>query len=108
MSLLKIKQRDLHAYLIMYIWLLILAYTKWCSYVEVGIPPSTTASGFKAASNPLSNPIGLAPNVFDEVLKATPPALISFLANLPVVEGNYSDFNTIYILVKISISKILH
>jgi hypothetical protein len=80
---------------------LILAYTKWCSYVEAGIPPSTTASGFKAASNPLSNPIGLAPNVFDEVLKATPPALISFLANLPVVEGNYSDFNTIYILVKI-------
>lgn len=55
--------------------------------LEAGIPPSTTASGFKAASNPLSNPIGLAPNVFDEVLKATPPALISFLANLPVVEG---------------------
>ncbi|KAG6782608.1 hypothetical protein POTOM_012018 [Populus tomentosa] len=35
--------------------------------LEAGIPPSTTASGFKAASNPLSNPIGLAPNVFDEI-----------------------------------------
>ncbi|KAJ6703806.1 RNA CLEAVAGE STIMULATION FACTOR [Salix viminalis] len=55
--------------------------------LEAGIPPSTTASGFKAASNPLSNPTGLAPNVFDEMLKATPPALISFLANLPTVEG---------------------
>ncbi|KAJ6695699.1 RNA CLEAVAGE STIMULATION FACTOR [Salix koriyanagi] len=54
---------------------------------EAGIPPSTTVSGFKAASNPLSNPTGLAPNVFDEMLKATPPALISFLANLPIVEG---------------------
>ncbi|KAF9685648.1 hypothetical protein SADUNF_Sadunf03G0076300 [Salix dunnii] len=52
-----------------------------------GIPPSTTASGFKAASNPLSNPTGLAPDVSDETLKATPPALISFLANLPIVEG---------------------
>ncbi|KAG5249142.1 suppressor of forked family protein [Salix suchowensis] len=55
--------------------------------LEAGIPPSTTVSGFKAASNPLSNPTGLAPNVFDEMLKATPPALISFLANLPIVEG---------------------
>ncbi|KAJ6388921.1 hypothetical protein OIU77_027298 [Salix suchowensis] len=55
--------------------------------LEAGIPPSTTVSGFKAASNPLSNPTGLAPNVFDKMLKATPPALISFLANLPIVEG---------------------
>ncbi|CAK7355911.1 unnamed protein product [Dovyalis caffra] len=55
--------------------------------LDAGIPPSTTASGFKAASNTLSNSIGLATDGFDEILKATPPALISFLANLPIVEG---------------------
>lgn len=31
-------------------------------------------------------------NTFDEILKATPPALAAFLANLPAVEGNLSIF----------------
>ncbi|KAG4926974.1 hypothetical protein JHK85_053460 [Glycine max] len=30
---------------------------------------------------------GAGTNAFDEILKATPPALVSFLANLPAVEG---------------------
>ncbi|KAL2564538.1 hypothetical protein AAZV13_19G052500 [Glycine max] len=31
--------------------------------------------------------LGAGTNAFDEILKATPPALVSFLANLPAVEG---------------------
>lgn len=31
-------------------------------------------------------------SAFDEILKATPPALVAFLANLPVVEGNFLSF----------------
>ncbi|KAJ0042094.1 hypothetical protein Pint_17119 [Pistacia integerrima] len=55
----------------------------------IGISPSTTSSG--AASN-MSNPmvamVGSGTmNTFDEILKATPPALVAFLANLPAVEG---------------------
>lgn len=53
------------------------------------ILPSSTAS-----SN-LSNPVvsivgGGTTNAFDEILKATPPALVAFLASLPAVEGNFS------------------
>ncbi|KAJ8770398.1 hypothetical protein K2173_015012 [Erythroxylum novogranatense] len=60
--------------------------------VGTGVPPSTTASALGVTSNPLSNSIaGLAgsgaTDEFDEILKATPPALLSFLANLPIVEG---------------------
>ncbi|XP_012438092.1 protein YELLOW LEAF 1, choloroplastic [Gossypium raimondii] len=45
-----------------------------------------------AASNPLSNPIvsmvdGVSSKAFDEVLKATPPALSVFLASLPSIEA---------------------
>ena len=32
---------------------------------------------------------GTGTNAFDEILKATPPALVAFLANLPAVEGNF-------------------
>lgn len=28
-------------------------------------------------------------NAFDEILKATPPGLVAFLANLPSVDGNF-------------------
>ncbi|XP_021592006.1 cleavage stimulation factor subunit 77 isoform X4 [Manihot esculenta] len=57
---------------------------------ETGISPSTTP-GFATASN-MSNPIiGLlgsgTTSALDEILKATPPALVSFLASLPTVEG---------------------
>jgi cleavage stimulation factor subunit 3 len=31
-------------------------------------------------------------NAFDEILKATPPALVAFLANLPAVDGNFQYF----------------
>ncbi|MBA0752862.1 hypothetical protein Gogos_005545 [Gossypium gossypioides] len=52
--------------------------------------PMATVVG--AASNPLSNPIvsmvdGVSSKAFDEVLKATPPALSAFLAGLPSIEG---------------------
>ncbi|KAK7386654.1 hypothetical protein VNO78_26988 [Psophocarpus tetragonolobus] len=33
------------------------------------------------------HPPGAGANAFDEILKATPPALVGFLANLPAVEG---------------------
>ncbi|XP_012568164.1 cleavage stimulation factor subunit 77 isoform X2 [Cicer arietinum] len=36
--------------------------------------------------DPKHNP-GAGTNAFDEILKATPPALVAFLANLPAVEG---------------------
>lgn len=38
--------------------------------------------------------IGAASNAFDEILKATPPALLAFLSNLPAVEGNFPDLMT--------------
>ncbi|XP_039053919.1 cleavage stimulation factor subunit 77-like isoform X2 [Hibiscus syriacus] len=64
------------------------------------VPSNATASNLLnpvasvvgAASNPLINPSvsmldsGSA-NAFDEVLKATPPALIAFMSSLPAVEG---------------------
>ncbi|WCJ18367.1 Cleavage stimulation factor subunit 3 [Euphorbia peplus] len=59
---------------------------------ETGISPSTTAPASGTASNQLPNTIvglvGAGPtNTFEEILKATPPALVSFLSNLPIVEG---------------------
>lgn len=61
--------------------------------IGTGISPSTTATGASSALNTLSNPMvatggGGIMNPFDETLKATPPALVAFLANLPAVEGN--------------------
>ncbi|GMY29530.1 cleavage stimulation factor subunit 77-like [Fagus crenata] len=58
------------------------------------ILPSTTAS-----SN-LSNPIvsivgGGTTNAFDEILKATPPSLVAFLASLPAVEGPAPDVDIV-------------
>ncbi|XP_029125439.1 cleavage stimulation factor subunit 77 isoform X4 [Cajanus cajan] len=37
---------------------------------------------------------GSGTNAFDEILKATPPALVAFLANLPAVEGQEDDDTT--------------
>ncbi|XVE68511.1 hypothetical protein DITRI_Ditri09bG0073900 [Diplodiscus trichospermus] len=70
------------------------------------VPPNTTAPAIVAASNllnpmvavggaapnPLPNPMdsvvdGGSANAFDEVLKATPPALLAFLTSLPALEG---------------------
>ncbi|PON91041.1 N-terminal acetyltransferase A, auxiliary subunit [Trema orientale] len=56
-----------------------------------GTLPNTAVPGVPAASNTLSNPItivtGQATSAFDEILKATPPALLAFLTNLPAIEG---------------------
>ena len=54
---------------------------------------SATVPGVPAASSTLSNPIvavvsGQTTNAFDEILKATPPALLAFLSNLPAIDGN--------------------
>ncbi|KAK7840384.1 cleavage stimulation factor subunit 77 [Quercus suber] len=62
--------------------------------VGMEILPSTTAS-----SN-LSNPVvsivgGGTTNAFDEILKATPPALVAFLASLPAVEGPAPDVDIV-------------
>uniref|UniRef100_A0A2N9JAP0 Suppressor of forked domain-containing protein n=1 Tax=Fagus sylvatica TaxID=28930 RepID=A0A2N9JAP0_FAGSY len=62
--------------------------------VGMEILPSTTAS-----SN-LSNPIvsivgGGTTNAFDEILKATPPSLVAFLASLPAVEGPAPDVDIV-------------
>lgn len=68
--------------------------------IGTAVPPNTTAPAILAASNlsntasnPLSNPTvsmvdGGSTIAFDEVLKATPPALVAFLTSLPAVEGN--------------------
>lgn len=58
---------------------------------------STTVPGVSAAASTLSNPIaavvnGQTTNAFDELLKATPPALVAFLANLPAIDGNVITF----------------
>lgn len=58
-----------------------------------GILPTATTSGLPAnPSNPVSVASGAPTNVFDEILKATPAALIAFLANLPAVDGNLSYY----------------
>ncbi|KAG7940838.1 hypothetical protein I3843_16G006500 [Carya illinoinensis] len=62
--------------------------------------PSTTSSGVPAAYGNLSNPAaaivgGGMTNAFDEILKATPPALVAFLASLPVVEGPTPDVDVV-------------
>lgn len=62
-----------------------------------GVLPNTAVPGVPAASNTLSNPVvaivsGQATDAFDEILKATPPALLAFLTNLPAVEGNILNF----------------
>lgn len=58
--------------------------------------PTATASGLPANPITLSNPASVVSggptNVFDEILKATPAALIAFLANLPAVDGNLSYY----------------
>lgn len=58
-----------------------------------GILPNTAVPGVPAVSNTLSNPAvavvsGQATNAFDDILRATPPALLGFLTNLPAIEGN--------------------
>ncbi|XP_050228321.1 cleavage stimulation factor subunit 77 isoform X2 [Mercurialis annua] len=57
---------------------------------EDGISPSSIP-GFGTASNPPSDIVGLVgtggTNAIDEILKATPSALVSFLSTLPIVEG---------------------
>ncbi|GKV13355.1 hypothetical protein SLEP1_g24366 [Rubroshorea leprosula] len=55
--------------------------------------PNATSPAILVTSNPLSTPMvgtvgGGSSSAFDEILKATPPALVAFLANLPAVEGN--------------------
>ncbi|KAI4341639.1 hypothetical protein MLD38_026337 [Melastoma candidum] len=62
------------------------------------IVPGGSGSGLPlpVASASLSNPnlattIGSSINAFDDILKATPPSLLAFLANLPSVEGPTPD-----------------
>ncbi|XP_075647410.1 cleavage stimulation factor subunit 77 [Castanea sativa] len=58
------------------------------------ILPSTTASG--NLSNPIVSIVGGGTtNAFDEILKATPPALVAFLASLPAVEGPAPDVDIV-------------
>lgn len=57
--------------------------------------PSATALGvsISSAKGLIKLPVaGAGTNAFDEILKATPPALVAFLANLPAVEGNFRNF----------------
>ncbi|GMH22960.1 hypothetical protein Nepgr_024803 [Nepenthes gracilis] len=61
-----------------------------------GVVSSAMASGLPAASNNLS--VAAVPlvgaggtNAFDGILKAAPPALVAFIANLPAVEGPVPD-----------------
>ncbi|KAJ7976482.1 Cleavage stimulation factor subunit 77 [Quillaja saponaria] len=61
---------------------------------ETAMVPSTTTPGLPVSSSTLSNSNqfvavsgGGSTNAFDEILKATPPALVAFLSNLPAIEG---------------------
>lgn len=86
--------------LLFYLYECFLKFVIYVAYVRtlhvttgIGIAPGTIASG--AAPNNMSNPMvamvgGGAINTFDDILKATPPALVAFLANLPAVEGTFS------------------
>ncbi|XP_021822483.1 cleavage stimulation factor subunit 77 isoform X3 [Prunus avium] len=61
---------------------------------------TTTAAGVPTASKALSNPMiaavgGQTMSAFDEILEATPPALVAFLSNLPVVEGPTPDVDVV-------------
>ncbi|KAH0990716.1 hypothetical protein GBA52_002199 [Prunus armeniaca] len=61
---------------------------------------TTTAAGVPTASKSLSNPViaavgGQTMSAFDEILEATPPALVAFLSNLPVVEGPIPDVDVV-------------
>ena len=67
--------------------------------VGMEILPNASASGVSAAFSNLSNPIVSivgdgTTNAFDELLKATPPALVAFLASLPAVEGSLLNFHS--------------
>ncbi|XP_057948438.1 cleavage stimulation factor subunit 77 isoform X2 [Malania oleifera] len=61
-----------------------------------GFLPSTAEPGFPSVSGTLSNPPaavlgGGTINSVDEIWKATPPALVAFIANLPDIEGPSPD-----------------
>ncbi|KAL5563013.1 hypothetical protein UlMin_032760 [Ulmus minor] len=65
-----------------------------------GVYQNTAVPGVPAASNTLSTPLGAAiggqtANAFEEILKATPPALLAFLTNLPAVEGPTPDVDIV-------------
>lgn len=66
---------------------------------KLGMLPTATASGLPANPITLSNPASVVSggptNVFDEILKATPAALIAFLANLPAVDGPTPDVDIV-------------
>lgn len=52
--------------------------------VQHGVPIVLTPNGTLGAAG--------APSVLNDILKTLPPALASFVANLPAVEGNLSHF----------------
>ncbi|KAM1769693.1 hypothetical protein ACFX11_044731 [Malus domestica] len=61
---------------------------------------TTTAAVVPTASKSISNPMisavcGQTISSFDEILKATPPTLVAFLANLPAVEGPTPDVDVV-------------
>ncbi|XP_050379051.1 cleavage stimulation factor subunit 77 isoform X2 [Argentina anserina] len=61
---------------------------------------TTTAAGVLAASSTLSNPVvaavgGQTTGAFDEILKVTPPAVVAFLASLPIIEGPIPDVDVV-------------
>lgn len=65
-----------------------------------GISPSTTTPGLPAVSSNFPNPNiatvgGGTTNILDKVLKATPPALSMFIANLPATEGPSPDVDIV-------------
>lgn len=59
---------------------------------------SLGVAGVLTAASTLSNPVvaavgGQTMSAFDEILKVTPPALVAFLANLPIIEGKLQNLS---------------
>ncbi|XP_048321207.2 cleavage stimulation factor subunit 77 isoform X1 [Ziziphus jujuba] len=58
-------------------------------------PVPAVPAGLSTLSNPVAAVSGQTTKAFDEILKATPPALLAFLANLPAIEGPTPDVDVV-------------
>lgn len=64
-----------------------------------GTFPSTTLPSFSNVSGTVSNSTiaavsGRTTNALDEILKATPHALVALLSNLPAIDGNFQIYRS--------------
>lgn len=77
-----------------YCYYITLLIVNCSSYVFLSTTVPAVPAGLSTLSNPVAAVSGQTTKAFDEILKATPPALLAFLANLPAIEGNVQDFHS--------------